>query len=455
MSVVYSQATMKPKMNKLKRVIQQWDWLLMVAIAPAMLFPDVRWIGVLIAIPLMLLIQGFAWGTILPVTPLNPAILLLAIMVGVSTFVTPDLVGSLGKIVGLLFGMAVYFCVVRHVRTRQGWNGSLVLFILAGTGVAVLGLVGTNWVAKNTWLKAFTVNLPIHLTGLPGAEAGIHPNELAGALLWVIPIIGLTGLVLLSERDWFYQRTERSQLNLLKLWSWRIFLIITLLIGISALILSQARGGYLAIGITCLVLIIMISKWPRRRWAIGILAVFGTGGIILIQQIGWRTIQSELIGASRVNESSLSIDSLSMRQEIWLHAVWAIQDTPLTGMGMNVFRNALFTLYPTFTVPASYSIGHAHNELLQAALDLGLPGAVGFLALYIGAVGMLYRPIKSGGTWHLLGLGVLGGLIAHFLFGVTDAVALGAKPGFLFWWLLAMAYGLFDQSRLNKAALNG
>lgn len=138
-----------------------------------------------------------------------------------------------------------------------------------------------------------------------------------------------------------------------------------------------------------------------------------------------------------------------------MHAVWAIKDTPLTGVGMNVFRNALFTLYPTFTVPASYSIGHTHNELLQAALDLGLPGAVGFIALYIGALGMLYRPIKAGGALHLLGLGVLGGLMAHFLFGVTDAVALGAKPGFLFWWLLAMSYGLYDQGRSNKAALNG
>ena len=65
---------------------------------------------------------------------------------------------------------------------------------------------------------------------------------------------------------------------------------------------------------------------------------------------------------------------------------------------------------------------------------------------------MLFRPIKAGGALRLLALGVLGGLLAHFLFGITDAVALGAKPGFLFWWLLAMAFGLYDQNRSNKAA---
>lgn len=315
MSAIHSQSTIKPKTNKLREEVQRWDWLLTVAIAPAMLFPDVRWVWGLIAFPLVLLIQGLAWKEILPVTPLNPAILLLAIMIGVSTFVTPDLAGSLGKIVGLLFGMAVYFCASRHVRTQQGLKGSLVIFILAGTGIAILGLVGTNWVAKNTWLNALTANLPVRLTGLPGAEAGIHPNELAGALLWVIPVIAITGLVFLSERDWFTHRAGNNQINRLKLFSWLTFLLVTLLIGIGVLILSQARGGYLAIGITSLVLIIMILKWPKRQWAIGLLAVIGFGGIILIKQIGWRTIQSELIGTSLGYESALSIDSLSMRRK--------------------------------------------------------------------------------------------------------------------------------------------
>ncbi len=133
--------------------------------------------------------------------------------------------------------------------------------------------------------------------------------------------------------------------------------------------------------------------------------------------------------------------------EIWSRAVWAIQDVPLTGLGMNVFRSAVNLLYPTFLVTAGVDMGHAHNELLQAALDLGLPGLVGFLALYVGAVGMLVPSMRAGGVQRLLALGLLGGLLAHFLFGLIDAVSLGAKPGFLFWWLLGMVFGLYDQSR--------
>jgi hypothetical protein len=78
---------------------------------------------------------------------------------------------------------------------------------------------------------------------------------------------------------------------------------------------------------------------------------------------------------------------------------------------------------------------------------LGLPGLVGFIALYFGALGMLVPAIRSNGAWRFLALGLLGGLLAHFLFGVTDAVALGAKPGFLFWWLFGMIFGLYHQNR--------
>jgi len=65
---------------------------------------------------------------------------------------------------------------------------------------------------------------------------------------------------------------------------------------------------------------------------------------------------------------------------------------------------------------------------------------------------MLLPAIRAHGAWRLLALGLFGGLLAHFLFGLTDAVALGAKPGFLFWWLLGMVCGLYEQTRTRKLA---
>jgi hypothetical protein len=135
-------------------------------------------------------------------------------MVGVSIFVTPDLVSSLGKVAGVLFGMVVFFCVARHTRTREGWKGSLVLWSVTGMGVAVIGLAGTKWFTdKFTALNRVTGRLPVRLTGLPGAEAGIHPNELAGTLLWMVPVVVMAGLALVIASKWFASRSGRGKVR--------------------------------------------------------------------------------------------------------------------------------------------------------------------------------------------------------------------------------------------------
>ena len=46
-----------------------------------------------------------------------------------------------------------------------------------------------------------------------------------------------------------------------------------------------------------------------------------------------------------------------------------------------------------------------------------------------------------------LALGLAAALLAHMLYGMVDAVALGAKPGLLFWMLLGLICGLFAQNR--------
>jgi hypothetical protein len=69
-----------------------------------------------------------------------------------------------------------------------------------------------------------------------------------------------------------------------------------------------------------------------------------------------------------------------------------------------------------------------------------VPGLLAFIGLYLGAAVQLARrwraAANTAGRWLVLGLA--GGLLAHLLYGMTDAVALGAKPGVLFWVLLGL-----------------
>jgi putative inorganic carbon (HCO3(-)) transporter len=426
-----------------------------IAIAPGILFADVQQSWVLVAILFVILIQGIAWGEVFPLTPLNPAVLLLAIMIGVSVIVTPDLASSFGKIVGLLYGLLVFFCVARHTRKKSGWQTSLVLFSLTGVGIAVVGILGMkSFEVKISGLDAIASNIPAFILGLPGAETGIHSNELAGSLLWTLPVILLAGLAILSNPQWFTSQVTNKIHKFGKYVGWVGFMVVMFVITAAALVLTQSRGSYLAIILACLAILVLIPRWPLRWWVIGLLGADLIGSLFLIQYYGWQTVLDQVIGGLTMDSSAISMASISQRVEIWNHAVWAIQDMPLTGFGMNIFRSAIQVFYPTFQSTSGYMMAHAHNELLQAALDLGIPGSIGFLALYVAALGMLARTMQAGGTLRLLALGLLGGLLAHFIFGMTDAVALGAKPGFLFWWLLGMVYGLYEQSRSAKVVSN-
>jgi putative inorganic carbon (HCO3(-)) transporter len=103
--------------------------------------------------------------------------------------------------------------------------------------------------------------------------------------------------------------------------------------------------------------------------------------------------------------------------------------------------------YPAAIVPDSYDIGHAHNQLLQAAVDLGLPGLVGYLALWIAAAALAWSSYRaSTNPWNrALAAGVGAALLASFLHGLADAVALVSKPGIFFWALLALDTALYVQ----------
>ena len=83
--------------------------------------------------------------------------------------------------------------------------------------------------------------------------------------------------------------------------------------------------------------------------------------------------------------------NVSGRVELWSRALYGIHDFPFTGMGMNVFRKVMPGLYPTYMATPGFDVAHAHNHLLQAALDLGVPGLIAYLALWIGTAALLVR----------------------------------------------------------------
>jgi putative inorganic carbon (HCO3(-)) transporter len=471
--------------SRAARFLYRRRWLLLILAAPFLLFPSPITTPALLIVPGLGIIAWLAGEYPFPRTPLNVALLWLSLMVLVSTGVTYDMAVSLPKIAGVILGIGVFYVFVSYRHTARGFWLCMLAFLATGIGVALFGLLGTQWSAKFGFLENFTDRFAPRITGFAGVEQGISPNEVAGALLWVIPLFLALSLVAFTQR--------RNVLGLPGRWlaPTSLLLVEATLFVLLVFLLCQSRSAYLALAISCTALIPMVVLPRRWRWLfLGFLAVVGIGLGVLVGRYGAERLFDAVLDTPTADSLSQSLGTLGGRTEIWSRALAGVGKYPLSGMGMNTFRyryNTLDQLHPIF---AGKDIAHAHNEFLQAALDLGIPGLVAFAALYLGAFWMLSEVWGAAGTerdepnascatanadphfdWgaagterdepnaspshsvsldpssvRLLVLGLGGGLLAHMLYGLTDAVSLGAKPGILFWMLLGLVVSLYRQT---------
>ncbi len=435
--------------------LDHWSWLVLAIAAPFLLFPSPSLSMVLLVIPVLWVAALIARRLPLPVTPLNGSILMIALMMLASLWASYDLVISLPKIAGMVLALGIYFAFSRYGQNMRGWWICLSIFLAVGAGMALVGLLGMDWTSKVRFLVPLTSRLSSRITGLPGAESGFHPNEVAGLLLWIVPVFVFLTAAWLSPRI-------KAPFHPSKRWLSKPLLALVLggctLICMVILLLTQSRGALLGLG-GSLALMSMLLIPRRVRWYFaGCLVAAGVGGILILGRGSLEAAANHLFVDS-LPQSGVPF-TLNQRLEIWSRAILGIQLFPVTGMGMNTFRHILPVFFPLFTVSPSLDIGHAHNEFLQAALDLGIPGLVAFLGLYWGAFGMLVAVWKSlhkttspAQTTHFLlsptfgkfmVAGLAGGLLAHLFYGLFDAIALGAKPGMLFWMLLGLIAGLYS-----------
>lgn len=411
----------------------QLGWL--VLLSPFLLFATIdRWWW-LLGLPAIWLASWLIRGFPVPATPLNMSVGLITGMTVVSLLITPEMTLTLPKAAGLFLGLAILYAMVDISRQPKGIVFIVGGLIALGVGVSILGLLGTQWLEKIGPLAAFTSSLPRFISGLPGAVEGFHPNEVAGTLLWIIPLTLALSVMLLrrqSRRKWLGIITSLAALWML-----------------GVLTLSQSRSSWFGLIVAISIVFVFINR--RLRWIMAALTITAALAVLVI---GPDRIGSSLFRSMADNEASspaqqgLGSLAWNFRVEVWQAAAQGISDFPFTGMALGTFRKVGRLIYP-LSIPLDYDFAHAHNELLQAGLDLGIPGLVGLLAIYFGTFGMLWSLWNkaTGSELRYLVVGLAGCLLAHAIYGLTDAVALGAKPGIILWILIGLVCGLFLYSR--------
>ena len=169
------------KHARLTRLVAAAELPVILAIAPALLFPTPKRLLVLSVVPGLWFSARVAGGRMIPRTPMNAALGLMLAMVGVSLYETFDIRFSLGKVSGVVLGVLLFWAIARWLTTPGRLKVAIAAFLLAGAGLAVVGLLGTRFYStKFPVFWDITETLPMIIRGVPGAEGGFIPVRATG-----------------------------------------------------------------------------------------------------------------------------------------------------------------------------------------------------------------------------------------------------------------------------------
>jgi O-antigen ligase len=361
------------------------------------------------------LVRWLASGTPTLRTPIDWAVGLLLLMVPITLWVTTDLQTTLPQVFRLVVGISFFYTIVN-------WAKSPIRIRLCALGFALLGIVlSSAGVFSVQWGFEKIPLIPGGLfSKIPHLISDtINANVLAGYLVFIIPLA--LGILMANLQN--LQNVEK------------IIFGVSIICMTLILILSQSRGAVIALGFSLIGLILLLWK---RGWIL--IAVSVLGAFLAASLFGFTQLLSMLSSPGSI------IGTTEGRVEIWSRAISIIHDFPLTGVGMGLFGPVGDPLYPL----SSYAPGivpHAHNLLLQVGVDLGIPGLIAWLAIWLLISYCAWQLFYAGKVykdgWALgIGSGVLCGQVALLVHGMTDAVTWGmVRPAVLVWvfWALPVA----------------
>jgi putative inorganic carbon (HCO3(-)) transporter len=399
----------------------------LVLLGPLFIFPKEKWNWILLAVVVGFILGG-RWiidRRFLPRTPIDGGVALLLAMAFVGVFRIKDMGGSAGKMAGLIYGLVVFYMLIEVLKSVGRMKVAVVVLLAAGLGLAVIGTLG-----RGEGREAFIApvesklpKIPLVKLDLTGAETGVNPNPLGGVLLLFIPI-GIMQFPLLLKKHNEYASFRMRSFGLFGIF---------VLLGVQgiAVVLSASFGTWFALA---------LALWLMGVWKRPLKVVIAGLIFVIIVFSFLKTGEPGQIGS--VGIRGIIDASVKSRVDMWKVGLEAAGSQPLFGIGMDQLRRM-----PNFL----YENSHAHNQFLHTAAELGILGLIAYSAILIGVFWMTGEVRRSAlPEWMRLtsrGLGT--GVFAFTLFGLGDAIPLGAKPGIFFWISLAMITSIYLYGRDN------
>jgi len=351
---------------------------------------------------------------LLPATPLDRPLLVLFGAFLLATLFSPNVTNSLLSYRKLWLVGAV-FVVFSFLLDRRGAEGTIKLFVIVASLVAVYGII-----------QHFTgIDLAKQLVGKPAAldpfwfgrqegfrTKGFHPSGISYAHNLLFPLSIMTAWVFSPSLSW------KQRLALGCGWAAMIF----------ALLFSLTRGVWVAY----VIVLVLLGVVRGGKVLAGVL-----GGVVLLSGL----LLSAGPGVRERAWKAFDLKENLGRSQIWLANLDMVKDRPLFGWGYGNYRKFREPYYQRY--PEANHSGHAHNSFLQIAVDSGLVGLTAFLAFFVVLLRTGWQayqrlpptaePLRSFalGAWlSIIGF-LIGGLTQHNFGDAEVVIVMWAMAGFM------------------------
>jgi len=198
----------------------------------------------------------------------------------------------------------------------------------------------------------------------------------------------------------------------------------TALAGFTGFMLTQTRGGLLAIPVFILIGLFGVGRLSIRRAIAGV-AILSAAFVLAMQadtSLRWR-VHEGVKQYQHCSVAPLDNTSVCIRLQLWRAAWEMFKSSPVVGIGGGEFRERLDTYRQQGRVSAhvAQGYGEAHNDMLFYLATYGLLGLAGMLAMYAGPAWMFARRLRAReGITRAAAAAGLAFCLGFVVFGLTE-----------------------------------
>jgi O-antigen ligase len=199
--------------------------------------------------------------------------------------------------------------------------------------------------------------------------------------------------------------------------------------GVVASVWSQTRGGWVAIVLIFIWILMHTTKqWTWLRKVTTVFVLIGSIAILGIQFGLSKLVQSRVSDA--IVETMAFIDTnnqdspVGSRLAMWRFGVQHIDDAPLLGVGMQGWIALRDQGIANGELSAAFisQLTHLHNEYLDSVIKQGFIGLALLLVLYLGPMVLFFRPYLNAIDVEVKSLAMVGMVVPmmYMDFGLTQ-----------------------------------